>query len=195
MPRYFKETNWRYMEWKIINTVGKNGFESIMRGDPLVEKLYLKNRYDWLKLTPKIEKDLKKVKFDAENIIFGKDHFHRSNNSPSGYEYKLYPTNNPLNQILGFNILRIDNVSFTFLGFKSGGDWEIPVHFIIYYDGELRGYIPKDGNPWNTNTHQAYGNDESDDYNARKRGFENYEPDVDKMIGDIKKRFKLWRSR
>ncbi|MDB5036981.1 MAG: hypothetical protein JWQ35_509 [Bacteriovoracaceae bacterium] len=46
----------------------------------------------------------------------------------------------------------------------AGGDWENPVFFIIYWDGKaLRGYIPTKGNLWNTDTKQAYGNDEESD--------------------------------
>jgi hypothetical protein len=69
----------------------------------------------------------------------------------------------------------------SFVGISSGGDWEWPIFFIIYYDGKkLRGYIPRDGNLWNTKTKQAYGNDDSDYMNgttpvdiadAKKRGF------------------------
>lgn len=59
----------------------------------------------------------------------------------------------------------------TYLGLQAGGDWEHPVFFIIYWDGKkLRGYVPTEGNPWNTTTKQAYGNDEDADLkNARKR--------------------------
>ena len=36
--------------------------------------------------------------------------------------------------------------------------------FIIYWDGKkLRAYVPTDGNPWNTDTKEAYGNDEEKD--------------------------------
>lgn len=32
-----------------------------------------------------------------------------------------------------------------------GGDWEVPVLFVIYYDGkEMRAYVPKCGNTWRT---------------------------------------------
>jgi len=52
-----------------------------------------------------------------------------------------------------------------------GGDWESPVFFCIYWDGrKLRAYVPEKGNLWNTDTNQAYGNDdEADLKNARKR--------------------------
>ena len=45
---------------------------------------------------------------------------------------------------------------FTFLGCNGGGDWEVPVYFIIYHDGKkLRGYIPSKGNSYNKRTKQA----------------------------------------
>jgi hypothetical protein len=94
----------------------------------------------------------------------------------------------------------------SFVGVSAGGDWEWPVFFIIYYDGKkLRGYIPKDGNLWNTNSKRAYGNDDYDDNdgtpgdiaNAKKRGFiapdddsgnieyTNMKRDMKKIIADI----------
>lgn len=59
----------------------------------------------------------------------------------------------------------------TYLGCSAGGDWEYPVFFIVYWDGKkLRAYVPTEGNPWNTKTKQAYGNDEdADGINAHKR--------------------------
>jgi hypothetical protein len=56
-------------------------------------------------------------------------------------------------------------------GVQSGGDWECAVFFVIYWDGKkLRAYIPTDGNPWNTDTREAYGNDDKKDLaNAKKR--------------------------
>ena len=95
------------------------------------------NRYNWPKLTPQIEKDLKKCHFDCENVEIGPGSI-----GPKG--------------LMGYTTL--DN-GLSFLGICAGGDWEVPVFFIIYWDGEkLRGYIPIEGNPWNTTTRQAYGN-------------------------------------
>lgn len=64
----------------------------------------------------------------------------------------------------------------------AGGDWEHPVFFVIYWDGKkLRVYVPTDGNPWNTDTNWAYGNNEEADWkNAKKRWpdiFRNSKPD------------------
>jgi hypothetical protein len=98
-------------------------------------------------LTPKVSKDLDKVNFDLENIDW------------DGSFRK---------ELLGFH--ELEN-GLTFLGTQAGGDSESPVYFIIYWDGKaLRGYIPTDGNPWNTDTKTAYGNDEEADLiNAKKR--------------------------
>ena len=100
----------------------------------------------------------------------------------------------------------------TFFGCAAGGDWEHPVFYIVYWDGKkIRGYVPTDGNPWNTDTKEAYGNDSEKDFqNAVKRYPEKYKrlldegfsgttadlPDVchdvsfewDKIRADIEKR-------
>ncbi len=72
----------------------------------------------------------------------------------------------------------------------------MPIFFIIYWDGKaLRGYIPLDGNPWNTTTKQAYGNnneDDLDDAKTRYPGFDgdwqSIDFDSEKIIEDILKR-------
>jgi hypothetical protein len=95
------------------------------------------SRYDWPELTPQVAKDLRKCKFDCENVESGPGSF-----GPKG--------------LMGYNTLRN---GLTFCGICAGGDWEMPVFFIIYWDGtKLRGYIPTEGNPWNVSTKQAYGN-------------------------------------
>ena len=92
-------------------------------------------------------KDIK-VKFDTENF------------TDSG-DFRLKP-------LLGY---RSDPSGLTYYGAAAGGDWEHPVYCVVYWDGKrLRGYVPTDGNPWNTDTKEAYGNDEAADLkNARKR--------------------------
>ncbi len=126
-------------------------------------------------LTPTVEKDLSKVEFDTENI-----------DAEDGY-YENH------RKVVGYHTL--DN-GFTFLGVIAGGDWEWPVFFCIYWDGsKLRGYIPTEGNLWNTDTNRAYGNDEeSDEENIQKR-FPGADPDdlqldPDKIIEDLKKRIR-----
>ena len=84
-----------------------------------------------------------KVNFDFENVSISTSDFGQG-----------------LDGLLGYNTL--DN-GMTFLGVYAGGDWEIPVFFVVYWDGKkLRAYVPTKGNPWNTDTKQAYGNAEPD---------------------------------
>jgi hypothetical protein len=106
-------------------------------------------------------KDIK-VDFDLENVAYTADDF-----GPVG--------------LVGYH--REAN-GFTYCGFAAGGDWEHPVFFLVYWDGRrLRGYVPTDGNPWNTTTKKAYGNDAVADLkNARKRypgSFEGRDPEDD----------------
>ena len=110
--------------------------------------------------------DLQKVDFDGENSADSADEVFQDE----------------LKSIMGLNTL--DN-GLTYWGMEAGGDWEHPVYFIIYWDGEnLRGYVPKDGNVWNYKTKSAFGNDGT-----------SYEDggnfDVQKIIGDIQKRIIL----
>jgi len=90
-------------------------------------------------LTPRILGDLKKVQFDTENL-----------------EWESHEAYNKAEAISGFQTLPN---GLTFLGVTAGGDWELPIFFIVYHDGtELRAYIPKDGNTWNHKTRKAFGN-------------------------------------
>jgi len=98
----------------------------------------------------KIVSDLK-VRFDTENFECAEG---------EGY--------NGTETLTGF---RITTTGLRFLGCSAGGDWEVPVFFIIYWDGSrLRAYVPTAGNTWNTDTKMAYGNDARADFeNAKKR--------------------------
>lgn len=91
-----------------------------------------------------------KVAFNFENFDYNKENYHDNNS------------------LLG--LCSLDS-GLVFWGMQAGGDWEFPVFFIIYWNGKrLRAYIPTQGNPWNTTTRRAYGNDdEADLKNARKR--------------------------
>lgn len=93
----------------------------------------------------KLGQDLK-VEFDGEN-------FETHQEGSSVFGYHTLPN------------------GFTFLGCWAAGDWEYPVAIVLYWDGKkIRGYVPMEGNPWNTTTKQAYGNDEdADGKNAHKR--------------------------
>ena len=86
-----------------------------------------------------IEKDLDKVDFSWENYT--------TFNSTQGF----------CNYPFGYKELKPGmHLFFT----AAGGDWEIPICFVYYWgDGELRAYIPKDGNLWNKKEKCAYGSE------------------------------------
>jgi hypothetical protein len=114
---------------------------------------------DWKGLTPAIQRDLSKVEFDFENVemIDG---------------YSIIPESDRP-KIMGFQ--ELPN-GFSFLGITAGGDWELPVFFIIYWDGhKLRGYIPTKGNIWNPINDSAVGNNEAADLAFLKKLNPNYE--------------------
>jgi hypothetical protein len=105
-------------------------------------------------LCAKLEDDLGKVEFDCENVSY----------SPGSFGDK---------NIIGLHAL---SNGLTFLGGCAGGDWEVPIYFILYWDGKkVRGYIPKKGNPWNGDTNEAFGNDEEADEKFLRKKF-----DIDK---------------
>ncbi len=148
MPRYFtQKISHEELEQK-INSAWKRTPEHDYDTQPC-----------YTSLTKQVEKDLKKVSFDLENM--------------DPWNYKT-----------------LDN-GLTYLEVVAGGDWEQGVLFIIYWDGsQLRGYIPEEGNLWNTDTSNAYGNDGSDEENMIKRGINPERPDFDfdKIVGDIESR-------
>jgi hypothetical protein len=98
-------------------------------------------------LGPKFQTDLAKVNFDFENFDF--DNSEEELGSPSFLGSRKFWTRSPL-------------TCFSFIGCYAGGDWEWPINFIIYLDKDgktFRAYIPKEGNAWNYDTKQAFGND------------------------------------
>jgi len=96
-----------------------------------------------------IKKDLK-IEFDFEN-----------------FECEAGEGYNGTKSVTG---LRTLPNGLTHIGCSAGGDWEIPVFFIVYWDGQkLRAYIPTKGNPFNRTKKQAYGNDEQADYEDMKK--------------------------
>jgi len=125
--------------------------------------------YDLIDAFPKIEKDIFKIDFDMENYDIEKE------------------------DLIGFNTIE----EFSFLGVSAGGDWEMPVFFLLYVDHKntLRGYVPTEGNVFNKKTKAAFGNDEEEDEKeAKKQGFNNYEDmefDWNKLKEDIKNRIMI----
>lgn len=121
-------------------------------------------------LNSKVSKDLSKIEFDSENI---------------DTEYRG-PSGNESIDFMGLH--ELDN-GLVFLGIYSGGDWEYPIFFIIYWDGEtFRGYIPTDGQYYNRKTKQAFGNDEESDAEQGYDCESSDRHDFGKMLEDIKKR-------
>jgi len=93
--------------------------------------------FPW-EMPSQLDKDLGKVNFDWENYTRFND------TSP----YANYPWVGYKELIPGFH---------TFF-MQAGGDWEFPVCFMLYWgEGQLRAYIPKDGNAWNKKEKCAYG--------------------------------------
>jgi len=127
-----------------------------------IEPLLRASGGSYVHLSKLVEKDLSKVKFDNEN----------ENSEPYG-EWR---------DVLGYRTL--DN-GLTVLGINAGGDWEWPISIFFYSDGKnVRAYIPKDGNTWNTKTKMAWGNADED---------EDDEPQLDpvKLFQDLKDRVKV----
>lgn len=112
--------------------------------------------------TTNILKDLKKVDFDCENFYCTKD-----DHLP----------------FLGFSVLP-NGVPILVCG--AGGDWEAPVHFILYPENNrsVRAYIPKEGNTYNVKAKSAYGNNEDSD----PEDFDDMEVNFPLFIEDVTKR-------
>lgn len=85
---------------------------------------------------------------------------------------------------------------------SGGGDWEVPVVFMIYWDGKcFRGYIPTKGNPWNTKIKAAFNNDtEADNKFIHAQGYPDFDmeegpegvvADIDMCIEDFESRIEI----
>ena len=99
----------------------------------------------------KVFDDLSKINVDFENV------------EPFGTEdsYDHLPG---LEAMEGYEMIGEGDSAFPILWCAGGGDWELPLVFVLYIDqkGELRGYIPEDGNAYNHEDKAAYGNNEGD---------------------------------
>lgn len=69
-----------------------------------------------------------------------------------------------LDHMNGYEMIGYGDSTFPILWCAGGGDWELPLVFVLYIDqnGELRGYIPDDGNVYNHVEKAAYGNNDDD---------------------------------
>lgn len=147
----------RYFEHITIPELREKIKESTTRKDT--------HSYAWPLDIPQVRKDLAKCDFDFENHSISSE---------------LWTPR----RLMGLCTL---NNGLTFWGQCAGGDWEFPVFFILYWDGKkVRGYVPREGNPWNKKTKMAFGNDESERTTMGELKF-----DVDKIEMDIRDRLKL----
>lgn len=130
-------------------------------------KMNGKDRYE-LKdaLGSRFKDDIEKVEFDFEN--FTDDHLEEDIGRAMGW--------------LGFRKFWTRPLTcFSFIGCNAGGDWEYPISFLIYIDQDgktFRGYIPKEGNVWNYDTKQAFGNDEVADNKFLRKWVKENKPDM-----------------
>jgi hypothetical protein len=205
MPRYFKPINKEDLIQKILeaaaarNLIEKHLLELEMgetvplgsEGDPEVSQLMSISHYSWKDLTARVKEDLSKIEFDLENVFIGKCYQYDMQER----KYTNEPDTNWPNKVMG--LVTLEN-GLTFLGLVAGGDWECSLFFMIYWDGkQLRGYIPREGNPYNSSTKEAYGNaDEADDeVNAKKRFgtimWDTIDIQEDVIIADILQRIQL----
>jgi hypothetical protein len=120
------------------------------------------------RLTAKVRQDLEKICFDFENCEHEGDEA-----APDGF--------------MGIQVLPN---GMPFCGLFAGGDWESPVHFILYCDAKgLRAYIPEAGNTFNPESRTAYGSEDERDCEE----FEGEPPpmDVPAMLADIAARIQV----
>lgn len=99
----------------------------------------------------KVRADLSKINVDFENAEeFGTED-----------SYNHLPG---LENLDGYEMIGSGLSAFPVLWCAGGGDWENPLVFVLYIGqkGELRAYIPEDGNVYNKKEKAAYGNNDDD---------------------------------
>lgn len=99
----------------------------------------------------KVRADLSKINVDFENAEeFGTED-----------SYSHLPG---LENLDGYEMIGSGPSAFPVLWCAGGGDWEFPLVFILYIGqkGELRAYIPENGNVYNKKEKAAYGNNDDD---------------------------------
>ena len=122
--------------------------------------------------TSNVLNDLEKIEFDLENF------------TNIGEEFEM-PGFQP-----GFDTLS-NGVGVLWIG--AGGDWEFPIAFCLYIGngGEIRAYIPKNGNCYNFKTKKAFGNDdtcENIEEELECNGLDKYAFDMNKLREDATNR-------
>ena len=94
-----------------------------------------------------VKQDLSKIEVDTENCDYIGE-----------YEMSGTETLSP------FEMIGSGESAFPVAWCACGGDWEQPLAFVLYIGqkGELRAYIPSDGNAYNHKVKSAYGNNDGD---------------------------------
>jgi hypothetical protein len=118
--------------------------------------------------------DISMVNFDTENMEqFGIE----------DYSYNHLPG---LENLDGYEILGEGESAFPVLWVAAGGDWELPLVFVLFIgeDEEIHAYVPDDGNAYNHEKKAAYGNNEGDPEYGDEEDTR-YVFDVAKMKADI----------
>jgi hypothetical protein len=91
----------------------------------------------------KADNDRQKINFDLENCYTEKE------------DVKFTTPD----QVTFCGINTLPN-GLVYCGIFCGGDWESPVHFIVYWSGkEFRAYVPEDGNTYYLEYKSAYGSE------------------------------------
>ena len=95
--------------------------------------------------------DLHKINVDFENV-------------ESFDDEDAYTHLSGLEDMVGYEMIGEGETAFPVLWCAGGGDWEFPLVFVLYIGqkGEMRGYIPEDGNVYNYEKKAAYGNNDED---------------------------------
>lgn len=126
-----------YCDDKYLNDIKLTGMKITMEEfKEKVEAVY-EDLFDLIK------RDLN-VEFDFENWTIEPNEFTDNGGDLVGYH--------------------ITDSGVPYLGVLAGGDWEIPVFFIIYYDGEMKAYIPTAGNIFNNEVMAAFGSEQDGKY-------------------------------
>lgn len=146
------------MDRALLNEANRVG--TFVDEAPLMQEIGLDEDMDALLQIDTIDRDLGEVNFSQENLTY-----------EQGEEFGLQTSGMP--SLVGFHTAGRE---FSFLGCMAGGDWECPLFFIVYHDGQkLRAYIPTYGNTFNTDFMAAFGSEadgpKMNDQVIKKYGF------------------------
>ena len=165
MPRYAKANQTTEdLKALILKVGGVAWYDEEKEGSP----------YEAVSNCDAVKQDLSKIDVDYENVDYVG-------------EYEM-PGTEPLNH---FEMLAgADGTTFPVAWCACGGDWENPLVFVLYIGqkGELRAYIPKDGNVYNKKEKSAYGNNDGDPNWEDDPDDPRLQFDADKLRADVANR-------